>query len=114
MNRVPLRVIGADLRPSGQGPSVAPDVPRGIEYLDIEWFAGRVTLESIKACETDEQLRALRRDAEWVLRLAALKAKATGQVQMLGPLASGAVAGDAPEPAVVPPLSWWRRWFGGG
>ena len=73
-----MRVIGAELRPRQPGQPVAPDVPRGIEYLDIEWFASRITLEAIKACETDEALRRLQCDAEWVLELEALKAKATG------------------------------------
>lgn len=78
-NRVPLRVVGAPLRRDTptQVAVAGEDHPRGIEYLEVEWFADKLTVEDLLACKTDEELRAFREKARAYTVLVALKAAAT-------------------------------------
>ena len=78
--RVPLRVVGVPIRAqAGSSKPVAnQDYPTGIEGLNTDWFLDRLSVESLAACSTDDDLRRIRARAEMVLELISLRNTARG------------------------------------
>lgn len=75
VGKVPLRVVGVPLRESRtvSPPVPGEDFPRGIEFLDVQWFVDRIGLDTLSMAANDEKLRELRTRAAFIVELAALK-----------------------------------------
>jgi hypothetical protein len=78
---VPTRVVGVPMRAEPQHQPLVPgqDFPKGIEYLDLSYFAAQFKPEALLACDTPEKLVAFREKTRAWQELVALKAKVTGE-----------------------------------
>lgn len=76
---VQLRSVGVDLRRSVSDVSVVPGVtfPRGIEGVDLAWYADRLTIDRLAECD-DAGLAAMRVEAKQYCELRRMQSLARG------------------------------------